>query len=215
MNFLVGMIDYLEYDYNEKVIRNREWDSYLYNLFHDENGYRETTGNLDYYNEAVNMFAGNPTRVFRPSVNRYYNNTQNRVPIFVVDMPGEQMAPYIENNFDSFVNPLAIDSDFTEQNSRRFNTTFTIWCIGNNESQVEIMYHVLRGFLVGNPTIIEYMGFQNFSFRGTDILKDEMKEPQHLILKRGMAMFFNYQESAPAAVGFKFPKSIKFTPKPE
>jgi hypothetical protein len=98
---------------------------------------------------------------------------------------------YEDNLVDS------IQGQLRPQFTRMFETQYQLIITSDNTLEVQLMYTVLRGMIIGLLAQFEFAGLRNMKLSGQDLRLDSSIVPQNLFT-RSLGLRFQYEVVAPS-----------------
>ncbi|MDA7514157.1 hypothetical protein N8508_00050 [bacterium] len=182
---------------------NAEKRSILYHLF----GELKFDG-MSYFRQAANIIKARYTSEQRRlNINLGYNPNREEFPQISILLPNEDNEPKYVGVVQGTINHR--DGSFSDELNNTFATTYSLMITSDNQNEVIILYHLLKGVMLGGINQFRARGFENIYFSGRDITMDFDLDPMNLY-HRTISMSFHYENEISDIINNEVISSINF-----
>lgn len=183
-------------NYNDAIDDGQEERSLLYILLNDV-----AIGKYQYYANAKELLITSPTDPKHLDVKLAYshNSSDPTVSVYVALASDNNKNDAIgigEGNQEELLYTNDVGQDeYAKQYNRRFATTYQVIIVGENKSQVSVLYNVLRALIIACTNHFELSGLSNLRIGGQDI-RLQTAAPDRLF-SRAITLNFEYEVTTP------------------
>lgn len=158
-----------------------------------------TDGNYNYLEEAIDLFTRPNGHNRKPKVRLFFDREEASVPTIHLTLPGDMTrdnsigVDEISNRDAFYTNE---DGSLSRTYAKRFSSDFHLVITSDNEREVMLMYHLLRGMTISAMDSFTTDGIQNVEINGRDLRINEELVPNH-IYARNLSISLEYDIRVP------------------
>jgi len=191
-----AMVDHLKEDHDKAQDKNKSMLGYMLG---DNDLLKK-----DYFDEAVSIFSrknGNPRQL---RTRLYYDMSKATVPTIHITIPQEMQdqSPLGTVSGEEIPVTLPVNSSnegkiaYRSVTQRRFRARTHIIITSDNESEVTLIYHVMRAMIMSTLDHFSLVGLENVVIGGQEVRVNERVAPDH-IFHRGIEIGYSYLVCSP------------------
>jgi hypothetical protein len=193
---LNNLLEGFRKNYRDSVTAGQESRSMIYLLF---NGL--TLGKYSYYENLKKILITTEQDPRHLEVKLAFDSGAVKYPQVYISLPSEtdrnNSMGIGQGDQDelTFENQSGLD-EYRMQFSRRWATTYNLVVLSDNSSEVIILYHLFKAFMILATTHFVQSGIENLRIGGNDLSIRDGRIPDKLFLK-SITMNFEYEQKIP------------------
>lgn len=184
-----ALFKYLIEDLKSHIADNKENESYLYLLFHENE--KDTNISVN-YNQAKELFLrkdDNPRKLF---ISPVFDRRRAQMPTIHIVIPQDSESLNQIGDIEGEI----YEEILNEKLERGFQTQFSLITTSDNITEALILNYTLRALLIGSTPHLSLVGFVNPSFSVQDLTLRPDLMPSNAYVK-GLLMIATYLETFP------------------
>ena len=186
INFI---LNYIKHDYSTKEVE----DTFLHQIL---NG--NAIEGYDYFLQATDLFNRANTHSRKIHTTISFNAQKAHLPTIHITLPSEQTEGNGIGLDAGIYDPIQSHRGSQEVLRRAFTSRYDLLITSDNNSEVLLIYHVLRAAIISFIPVLEHKGFKNIKLSGQDIRISNELIPN--MFMKGIGISFNYEVLVPDLV---------------